>query len=132
MSVARMKGDKAACDTLYSLIIRSEGECERCHVQCPCETAPKKHTKGCPLTTSHIIGRRFSATRTYEPNGQSLCFSCHRRFTDWPVEFSHWITESIGTEAYDELVERSREVTKMDWSEERERLKVRAKMLGVL
>lgn len=132
MSVAKYKGAKGKADALFSLIIRSEMECEKCHVACTCENAPKSHTRGCPLTTSHIIGRKYSATRTWEPNAQCLCFSCHRRFTDWPREFSAWITDSIGSEAYDELVERANSTTKFDWDEELERLKSVAKRLGII
>jgi hypothetical protein len=131
MPVKRMKGAKARCDTLYSLIIRSSGECLKCGYRCPCDDAPKAHRLGCKLTTSHIIGRRYSGTRTLELNGQPLCFSCHRRFEDWPREFSHWITETIGSDNYDELVRRSQTVTKMDWDAEVERLLVVAKSLGI-
>lgn len=131
MPVHQPKGAKGRCDDLYSLIIRAEGECIRCGIVCTCENAPRSHTRACKLTTSHIIPRRYSATRTDVLNGQSLCYSCHRRFTDWPVEFSHWITDSIGTEAYDRLKLKSERVTKMNWAEELIRLKAIAKELGI-
>ena len=123
--------DKAKCDTLASLITRAHGSCMKCGYECPCETAPKHHNRSCKLTCSHIVGRTYSGTRTHLPNLQSICYSCHRRFTDWPVEFSHWITESIGTEAYDELKLKSQAITKMNWSEELIRLKILAKELGI-
>lgn len=123
MGVKRYAGAKGKADKLYSLIIRSIGECEKCGYMCDCPNKPFTHTTGCKLTTSHIISRRYSATRTWELNGQCLCFSCHRRLTDFPREFSHWITESIGSEAYEELRERAETVTKVDWEAEAKRLK---------
>lgn len=131
MPIKHPKGDKGKCDDLFSLIIRSTGECLKCGWTCTCESAPKHHTRACKLTCSHIIGRKYSATRTLEANAQNLCYSCHARFTDWPKEFSYWITETIGTEAYEELRRKAETVTKMDWSEELQRLKTVAKELGI-
>lgn len=122
MPVKKAKGDKAKCDELYSLIIRSEGQCLRCGARCECPQFPKKHIRGCPLTTSHIVGRRYSATRTAEDNSQCLCFSCHYYFENWPKEFSRWITKTIGVERYEELKRQAETVTKVDWTAERERL----------
>jgi len=127
VGVKRYAGAKGKADKLYSLIIRSIGECEKCGYMCDCPNKPFTHTTGCKLTTSHIISRRYSATRTLEANGQCLCFSCHRRFTDFPREFSHWITESIGSEAYEELRERAETLTKVDWEAEAKRLQERFK-----
>ena len=122
MPVKKAKGDKARSDTLYSLIIRSEGKCLRCGVPCECPDAPKKHIRGCPLTTSHIVGRRYSATRTDLDNSQALCFACHYYFENWPKEFSRWITETIGIEKYEALKSKAETVTKMNWTDELERL----------
>ncbi len=132
MPVKRPNGAKGKCDDLVSLIVRSEGSCMRCGWTCQCERAPKHHGVSCKLTTSHIIGRTYSATRTHLPNLQPLCYSCHRRFTDWPREFSHWITETIGSEAYDELKAMAETVTKMNWNDELERLKVIAKERNII
>lgn len=131
MPVAKMKGAKKKCDDLFSLIIRSAGECERCGVKCRCPNFPKSHTTSCKLTTSHIVGRKYSATRTDLTNAQCLCFSCHRRFTDWPREFSHWLTDTIGTEVYDLLKQKAEAVTKMDWEVEYVRLLEVAKEAGI-
>ena len=111
MSVARMKGAKGACDRLAGLITRAKGNCERCGT-----------SEG--LTTSHIIGRKYSATRTDLSNLQCLCFRCHRRFTDFPREFSHWITQSIGSERYEFLRDKAESFSgKFDWDMEKLRLK---------
>lgn len=119
MPVKRARNkDKAACDTLASKITRAKGYCENCGT-----------TQG--LTTSHIIGRKYSATRTLEDNLQCLCFRCHRRFTDFPREFSRWITQSIGSEKYEELRHTAESFNgKFDWLVERERLKLVLKNLN--
>ncbi len=110
MAVKRFKGDKGACDKLVrQILLAKHDRCERCGSQ---EW----------LQVSHIISRRYSATRCDLDNVQLLCAKDHRRFTDWPREFSHWITESIGSEKYDELSAKANQVTKMDWSLERKRL----------
>lgn len=122
MPVARAKGAKGRCDKLFSLIIRSEGQCMRCGEQCHCPNFPKAHTTDCPLTTSHIVSRTYSATRCLPLNAQCLCYTCHAEFTIWPRTFSHWITETIGSEAYDELKRKAETVTKVDWYQELLRL----------
>lgn len=110
MSIKKYKGAKGKCDVLFSKIIRQRSSCERC--------GSKDW-----LQTSHIISRRFSATRTDIENAQCLCAKCHRFFTDHPVEFGRWVFESIGEDAYDRLKRKSEAVTKTDWDAELERLK---------
>lgn len=104
------KGDKGKCDKLFSQIVRSAGKCQRCG-------------SADNLQTAHIISRKYSATRTDLRNAWCLCARCHRRFTDWPREHSHYITETIGSEVYDELRIKAETVTKMNWSDELARLK---------
>lgn len=118
MSIARAKGYKGKCDALTSKIVRSLGYCEKCG-----------STEW--LQTSHIISRRYSATRCDLRNLQCLCAGCHRHFTDWPKEFSRWITASIGVELYEELRRLAEVPTKMDWEAEYERIKQVAKERGV-
>jgi hypothetical protein len=104
------KGDKGKCDVLFSKIIRSPGHCRRCGgtewLQC-----------------AHIISRKYSATRCDVRNAWCLCASCHRRLTDWPREHSRFITETIGSDLYDELKLKAETVTKVDWSAELARLR---------
>jgi len=120
VAIHRPKGAKGKCDTLFSKIIRSRGKCERCG-----------DTDYAKLQCAHIISRRYSATRTDEDNAWSLCWTCHRRLTDWPREHSHFITETIGSEKYEELREKAETLTKMDWDAELVRLKERAKELDL-
>jgi 5-methylcytosine-specific restriction endonuclease McrA len=116
MPIARAKGVKAKCDKLFSQIVRSVGACEKCG-----------STDW--LQTSHIVSRRYSATRCDRRNAQCLCAGCHRFFTLWPKEFSRWITASIGVELYEELKLKAETVTKTDWSEVYTNLQTLAKNL---
>lgn len=92
MTVARARGPKAKADKLFSLYIRSRGVCEAC--------GDRDYAK---LQTAHIVGRRFNAVRTSEDNAFCLCWSCHHRFTAWPLEFAAFVISKIGQEEYDRL-----------------------------
>jgi 5-methylcytosine-specific restriction endonuclease McrA len=116
MAVKRYAGAKGKCDVLFSKIIRSKGYCENC--------GDPDYSK---LQCAHIISRRYSATRTDLANAWSLCWTCHRRFTDWPYEHSRFITRTIGTERYEELRQKAETPTKMDWDIELLRLREIAK-----
>ena len=102
MKVKSAKGYKAKADKLTSLIVRHKGKCERCgstsNLQC-----------------SHIMSRRYSATRCDLNNVQCLCAGCHIFYTNNPVEFARWIESSIGMVAYEKLREKAHAVTKVDW-----------------
>lgn len=119
LPIKRHSGIKGKCDTLFSKIIRSSGACERC--------GSDRY-----LQTSHIISRQYSVTRCDLKNAQNLCSACHFYFTHWPKEFSRWITESIGVEAYEELKAKALTLKKMDWNEVYTGLETYAKTIGVL
>lgn len=108
------RGYKNKCDKLVSQMIRSTGHCQRCG-------------KTENLQCSHIISRRYSATRCDMDNVQVLCAGCHMYFTHWPKEFSRWITETVGIEKYEELKQKAETVTKVDWEQVYNELKERAK-----
>lgn len=114
----RYKGSKGKADVLFSKIIRSVGYCQRCG-------------SSSYLQTAHIISRRYSNTRVHPDNAWCLCAACHRRLTDWPREHSRFITETIGSEKYDELKALAESIQKVDWDEELIRLKEVAKELGI-
>lgn len=128
MPVKAKKGSKKKCDDLFSLIIRSAGSCQRCGIPCPCSEAPQRHPRvnGCTMTTSHIIKRSPSWTRTLEQNAQCLCFKCHAFFTDNPVRFTEWLDSTIGREEFYRLERIANDGVgkKFDWDEELERLKL--------
>ena len=111
MTIKSAKGYKKKCDDLVRKLTLSQSYCSRCR-------------STSYLQTSHIIGRRYSATRTDLSNLQCLCAKCHRRLTDFPREFSQWITESIGAKEYERLRQKAEWFEgKMNWEEELIRLK---------
>lgn len=110
MPIKQAKGDKGKCDKLVRQILLLRHEC--C-IRCGSRDY---------LQVSHIISRRYSATRCDLDNVQLLCAACHRRFTDWPIEFSEWVNKSIGADKYSELSAKANQITKLDWSLERQRL----------
>ncbi len=116
--VKRYKGAKGKADKLFSLLVRAPGQCQRCgatnNLQC-----------------AHIISRRYSATRTDLRNAWVLCASCHRRLTDWPREHSRYITDTIGSDLYEELQRKAETVTKVDWDAELDRLRGEARQRGI-
>lgn len=119
MVLKAAKGLKKKCDDLFSKIIRSRGYCQRCG-----------ETDYAKLQCAHIISRRYIATRCDTRNAWSLCASCHFRLTGWPREHSQFITETIGSELYDELKAKAEAVgPKLNWADEFSRLKELAKNL---
>ena len=116
MPVRRFKGAKAKADKLFSEVVRSLGYCEA-------EDWDEEVLGGtslkcsAQLQTAHICSRRFSATRTDLRNAFCLCFSHHRYFTDYPRQFSRFITTTWAQKWYDEIFAASLIPTKVDWTE---------------
>ena len=48
------------------------------------------------LQCSHIFGRRHLATRWHPDNAKCLCFSCHRRWHENPVDAFKWVEGYLG------------------------------------
>ena len=112
--IKQAKGSKFKADQLCrQILLAQHDQCGRCG-------ASDRHAQ---LQVSHIISRRYSATRTDLSNLQILCARCHIYLTAWPREFSHWITQSIGSEEYDRLKLKAEAVTKVNWDDELDRLR---------
>ncbi len=115
MSIARAKGPRGKADVLFSKIIRSAGVCRRCG-----------ETEYAKLQTAHILSRRYSATRTDTSAAICLCWTCHRFFTDNPVEWTDWLDITIGRAEYLRLKMKAQEPRKFGkqfWEAEIVRLK---------
>jgi 5-methylcytosine-specific restriction endonuclease McrA len=110
MTVSNARGDKKKCDDLFRKIIRSKGQCEACGSSGYVET-------------SHIVGRTYSHTRTYELNAHALCRACHRKWHKNGAWAAGFLWQTRTTAEVDELEERSRRREKFDWSAELERLR---------
>jgi hypothetical protein len=113
------KGAKGKATKLHALIVRSRGRCEKCG-------------SGHVLQCAHIISRKYSWTRTDLDNAFCLCASCHRFFTDNPVEFGIFTIDKIGDDMFDELILKRNSIDKFDWEEEAKRLNAIAKEEGLL
>lgn len=59
------------------------------------------------LETSHFHGRRKRSVRWDEDNAVALCFSCHRHFTENPLEHCEWFKERLGEQEFEALRVRS-------------------------
>lgn len=101
------KGVKGKCDKLFSEIIRSRGACENCG-----------RSQGVQLQTAHIISRRYTNTRVNPDNAFCLCASCHRYYTDFPKEFSRFITDKLGIDKYEQVKNKALSTGKVDWEAE--------------
>ena len=109
MPLKRYKGDKAKADKLFSQVIRNLGYCEaNGYGSRPCSSQ---------LQTAHIVTRKRNATRTDTRNAFCLCFAHHRWFTDYPREFSRFITDTWAQAYYDDVYQKSIVPTKVDWQE---------------
>lgn len=95
MSSIYGKGAKAKATRLHSELVRSRGRCERCG----------RTDKA--LQCAHIIGRRYSATRTDERNAWALCAGCHMRLTEHPDEHMQFVAQTIGMDAFHEMKTRA-------------------------
>lgn len=106
-------------DRIWSRIIRSRGQCERCG-----------DITG-PFEAAHIIRRRYSHTRTVLDNGWCLCRACHTTVDSTNTEFMGLVEKTIGYPMLYELEQLSNRRTKVNWWDEHARLKAHAKEVGV-
>lgn len=105
-------GPKGKATRLHSIVVRSRGACERCGRAGEMQTVkvPGVPVLDLPiggLQCAHIIGRRFSATRTDERNAWALCAGCHMRLTEHPDEHVHFTAQTIGLDVFDVMKQRA-------------------------
>lgn len=112
------KGDKGACDRIFSQLVRMRGACQRCgaftNLQC-----------------AHIISRRYSATRCDLKNAWCLCARCHF-WVDGHFE-AKWalVVSTIGEDAFQSLTEWAyANNAPWDWKAEKERLSRLREQMG--
>lgn len=89
---------KREADRLFSLDVRSVGQCERCG-----------NREG--LQCSHFISRRYLGTRWIKLNAECLCVGCHKYLTERPIQARDRARELLGATVYDELEELARRFT---------------------
>jgi len=61
---------------------------------------------------AHIYGRRFKSVRWDTLNGLCLCHTCHRQFTENPLDFTKWLQEYVGQGYLDILNEKRNTIFK--------------------
>jgi len=76
---------KAECDRLFSLEIRSRGECE---------SGRPTHNGG--LQCAHGFSRRYLTIRWNPNNAWAFCAGCHTYYTARPDEWSFWLMDKWG------------------------------------
>jgi hypothetical protein len=92
VSVHYGKGAKGKATRLHSLVVRSRGRCEAC--------GDADYQK---LQCAHVVSRKYNATRVDPDAALCLCWVCHRRFTDWPVEWATFLNGYLGAEKYEAI-----------------------------
>ena len=112
MSKRTPRSVKAACDKLFSLIIRSKGSCERCSM-----------TDYSQLHCAHIYSRKFGSVRFDEDNALCLCARCHRWGHDNPTEFADFVNEKKNTSSLKIIKELLTKRKLADWLELESELK---------
>ena len=91
-------------DALFSRFVRARAGFR-------CESCGKHSNSEC----AHIFGRRHTRLRADEYNAVCLCHSCHRHYTENPVEFTGWLKAQphIGPDVLDTLMERRNDTGKL-------------------
>lgn len=117
----RKKSDRqkliAKCDTLFSLWVRSVGQCE----------SGRSARHGGILQCAHGISRRYHAVRWDRRNAWSLCQACHVYYTHRPLEWDVWLEEKWGADLHAELRALALAGVEPDLNELHERLKNEAR-----
>ncbi len=110
MAVKRDATDKAFSDA-----IRESHD----YTCCKCEKK-YRHDPGY-IHCAHIHTRKHRSTRWNATYGAvALCAKCHRRFTDFPVEWGDWLRGYMGDSNYDEAKRLAWSVRKYTKAEQRE------------
>lgn len=109
------KGDRGKATQIHAEIVRARGECRSCHRRPP----------SVRVECAHIIPRRHARTRTDLDNAFCLCSACHRRYTENPDEWMHFIDQTIGRAEFERLKAKALDGSgqRFDWSAELARLK---------
>ena len=89
------KGIDGSLDRLFKDVVRESAdyECQDCHRNYRHDTR-KAHT-------AHIHSRQHRPTRWHVDGAICLCASCHRRFTDFPLEWEGFVRTHYGDDKYD-------------------------------
>jgi len=84
-------------DIVFSGLIRERADyvCESCHKS-------YRHDTGY-MDCAHVHSRKHQATRYHKDGAIALCKPCHRRFTDYPLEWGDFVRKYYGDGLTDEI-----------------------------
>lgn len=93
---------RCPADAAFSKAVRMSrnNTCEHC-----------KRSDG-KLELAHIYGRRAKSVRWDTLNGLALCHTCHRYFTENPLDFNEWMKGYLGQGYLDILNEKRQHLLK--------------------
>lgn len=95
-----------AADKWFSDVVRAR-------VNWKCESCDKAYGgRHAGIHCAHIYGRANKAVRWDLDNAVSLCYTCHRHFTENPIEFHNWLQVYLGQGHMDLLVEKKNQTFK--------------------
>lgn len=70
--------------------------------------------------TSHVYSRRHRTIRWAKDNAKCLCFACHRKWHESPIESFKWYESVVGKEHIERLIEKRNANVKVSKNEEKE------------
>lgn len=84
------RGIDGSLDRVFSRLVRERAdyECENCGINLRHDTRLAH--------AAHIHSRKHRATRWHSLGAMCLCASCHRRFTDFPLEWDSAVARILG------------------------------------
>ena len=110
-----MSVKRSAADISFSRAIREKYNYECCHCN-----INYRHDPGY-IHCAHVHTRKHRSTRWNATYGAlALCAKCHRRFTDFPVEWGSFLKKYMGDSNYDEAKRLAWAVRKYTKAEQKE------------
>lgn len=110
------KGVDGALDRVFSALVRERSgyNCEHCG---------KNYRHDTRLAhCAHVHSRNHRATRWHPLGAVCLCASCHRRFTDFPIEWDQAVRNILGVDNRDEVSRLAHGIRKYTKAEKQEML----------
>jgi len=110
------KGIDGSLDRAFSGLIREAAnyECQHCHKNYRHDTRS--------MHCAHIHSRKHRATRWHTDGAICLCASCHRRFTDFPLEWADFVRRYYGKDNADDISRLAHTIRKYTSAEKGEML----------
>ena len=65
------------------------------------------------MECAHIYGRRYKSVRWDTLNCLCLCHTCHRKYTEAPIDFHSWLVGYVGQGYLDILNEKRQRIQKV-------------------